>query len=208
MRAIRSASSVGVVAVHAEQHEQARADGRDPLAFDLHRRLAHALHDRPHGGDRTLCAMAAVDVVDTYLEALPGETRRLAHGEWGVTLAPEQAAGWPLHVGLRLAEGVLHVQAPALDEPEGIDPWMLLWWNRSTRFVRFTCTRGREVWVQGDLAAGRCGRALARPAAGTRGRGRGGGTAVRSGARGAGGRSGSSWLPGNEADPSSWISIA
>ena len=58
-----------------------------------------------------------------------------------------------LHVGLRLAEGVLHVQAHALDSPDGVDPWMLLWWNRSTRFVRFTCTRGREVWVQGDLAA-------------------------------------------------------
>ena len=97
--------------------------------------------------------MAAVDVVDSYLEGLPGETRRLAHGEWGVTLQAEQAAGWPLHVGLRLADAVLHVQAPALDDPEGIDPWMLLWWNRSTRFVRFTCTRGREIWVQGDMAA-------------------------------------------------------
>ena len=97
--------------------------------------------------------MAAVDVVDSYLEGLPGETRRLAHGEWGMTLEPDQAAGWPLHVGLRLADGVLHAQAHALDESEGLDPWMLLWWNRQTRFVRFACTRGREIWVQGDLAA-------------------------------------------------------
>jgi Putative bacterial sensory transduction regulator len=97
--------------------------------------------------------MAAVDVVDSYLEGLPGETRRLAHGEWGVTLQAEQAAGWPLHVGLRLAEGVLHAQAHALDESDGLDPWMLLWWNRQTRYVRFACTREREIWVQGDLAA-------------------------------------------------------
>jgi hypothetical protein len=98
--------------------------------------------------------MAAVDVVDSYLERLPGETRRLAHGEWGVTLEPEQAAGWSLHVGLRLADGVLRAQAHALGDAEGLDPWMLLWWNRQTRYVRFACTRGREIWVQGDLAAG------------------------------------------------------
>ncbi|HZI90021.1 MAG TPA: YbjN domain-containing protein [Thermoleophilaceae bacterium] len=97
--------------------------------------------------------MAAVDVVDSYLEGLPGESRRLAHGEWGVSLEPEQGAGWPLHVGLRLADGVLHAQAHALDESEGLDPWMLLWWNRQTRYVRFACTRGHEIWVQGDLAA-------------------------------------------------------
>jgi hypothetical protein len=97
--------------------------------------------------------MAAVDVVDSYLQGLPGETRRLAHGEWGVTVAPEQAAGWPLHVGLRLADGVLAAQAHALDEEAGIDPWMLLWWNRQTRYVRFAGTRGHEIWVQGDLAA-------------------------------------------------------
>lgn len=98
--------------------------------------------------------MAAVDVVDTYLEGLPGETRRVAHGEWGVTLEPEQAAGWALHVGLRLSDGVLRAQAHALENADGLDPWMLLWWNRQTRYVRFACTRGREIWVQGDLAAG------------------------------------------------------
>jgi len=66
--------------------------------------------------------MAVVDVVDSYLEGLPGETRRLARGEWGVTLEPDQAAGWPLHVGLRLADGVLHAQAHALEDSEGLDP--------------------------------------------------------------------------------------
>ena len=29
--------------------------------------------------------MAAVDVVDDYVSALPGKTRRLAHAEWGIT---------------------------------------------------------------------------------------------------------------------------
>ncbi len=97
--------------------------------------------------------MAAVDVVDSYLESLPGQTRRLAGGEWGVSLEAGQGGGWPLHLGLRLAGGVLHAQAHALDDADDLDPWMLLWWNSQTRFVRFACTRGREIWVQGDLAA-------------------------------------------------------
>ena len=90
-------------------------------------------------------------MLDDYIERLPGETRRLANGEWGVRVAPEQAAGWPLDIGVRLADGILLVQAHALDSPDDIDPWMLLWWNRQTRFVRFACTQAREVWVHGDL---------------------------------------------------------
>lgn len=97
--------------------------------------------------------MAAIDVVDTYVTALPGEARRVAHGEWGVTVAPEQAAGWPLEVGLRLADGLLTARAHALSDPDGVDPWMLLWWNRSTRQARFACTQSREVWVHADLPA-------------------------------------------------------
>ena len=95
--------------------------------------------------------MAAVDVVDAYLDALPGAARRVAHGEWGLTLDAEQAAGWPLEVGLRLADGLLTAKAHALTEPEAIDPWMLLWWNRSTRLARFACTQSKEVWVHADL---------------------------------------------------------
>jgi len=97
--------------------------------------------------------MAAVDVIDDFIEALPGATRRLAHGEWGVRVGPDQAAGWPLDVGLRLVDGILRVQAHALDSPDGVDPWMLLWWNRQTRYVRFGATEAREVWVHGDLPA-------------------------------------------------------
>lgn len=97
--------------------------------------------------------MAAVDVIDTFVDELPGTTRRLAHGEWGVTVAAEHAAGWPLDVGIVLADGMVRAQAHALTDPETIDPWMLLWWNRQTRMARFGCTRDREIWVHADLPA-------------------------------------------------------
>lgn len=96
---------------------------------------------------------AAVDVIDAYIEALPGERRGIAHGEWGLTLAAEHAGGWPLDVGLRLSDGLLTIRAHALTDARHVDPWMLLWWNRSTRMVRFGATQAREVWVHGDLAA-------------------------------------------------------
>jgi hypothetical protein len=98
--------------------------------------------------------VAAADVVDEYIDALPGEARRLTAGEWGVRVAAEHAAGWPLDIGVRLADGILLVQAHALTSPEEIDPWMLLWWNRQTRYVRFACTQAREVWVHGDMPVG------------------------------------------------------
>jgi hypothetical protein len=94
---------------------------------------------------------AAVDVADAYIQALPGERRRIAHAEWGFSLAAEQAGGWPLDVGVRIADGLLTVKAHALTDSELVDPWMLLWWNRSTRMVRFGATQGQEIWVHGDL---------------------------------------------------------
>jgi hypothetical protein len=95
--------------------------------------------------------MAAVDVVDSYLGTLPGGARRLAHAEWGITLPPEAAGGEPLDVGLRIGDGLLQAKAAALPGAGDLDPWMLLWWNRQTRLVRFGCTRGREIWVHADL---------------------------------------------------------
>jgi len=97
--------------------------------------------------------MAAVDVVDAYVSALPGETRRLAHGEWGITVAADQARGWPLEVGLRVADGLLRVQAFALAASEDLNPWNFLRWNRQTRYARFACTRSGDIWVHGDLPA-------------------------------------------------------
>jgi hypothetical protein len=95
--------------------------------------------------------MALVDIVDSFVEQLPGETRRLADGEWGITVAPELAAGWPLDVGLRIEEGILRVQAFALPADEAINPWNFLHWNRGTRYVRFGCTRDGDIWVHADL---------------------------------------------------------
>jgi hypothetical protein len=95
--------------------------------------------------------MAAVDVVDAYVTALPGETRRLGQAEWGVTLRAETAAGHPLDLGLRIADELLRVQAFALPTQDGLDPWVFLRWNRQTRLVRFGATRSGDIWVHGDL---------------------------------------------------------
>ncbi len=97
--------------------------------------------------------MSAADLVDTYVGELPGTTRRLGAFEWGVTVSPEAAAGWPLDVGIRLADGLLRAQAFALPADEAINPWNFLHWNRDTRLVRFACTRAGDIWVIGELAA-------------------------------------------------------
>jgi hypothetical protein len=68
-----------------------------------------------------------------------------------VTVSAEQARGWPLEVGVRVADGLLRVQAFALAASEDMDPWLLLHWNRQTRHVRFACTRAGDIWVHGDL---------------------------------------------------------
>jgi hypothetical protein len=54
-------------------------------------------------------------------------------------------------VGIRVADGLVRAQAMVLAGAHEVDPWMLLWWNRQTRFVRFACTRGRDIWVHADL---------------------------------------------------------
>ncbi len=98
--------------------------------------------------------MAAADAIDSYLSGLPGlRARRLARGEWGLTVPGEQLDGEPLDVGLRLADGLMRAQAVALHGGADLDPWMLLWWNRQTRLVRFGCTRSRDIWVHADVPA-------------------------------------------------------
>jgi hypothetical protein len=98
--------------------------------------------------------MAAADVIDSYIDALPGASRRLAAGEWGVTLPAEHAGGWPLEVGVRLADGLVRAQAFAAPADPAIDLGQLLHWNRQTRLVRFACTRSGDIWVQGEVPAG------------------------------------------------------
>ena len=94
---------------------------------------------------------AAVEVVDRYVQALPGETRRLAHTQWGVTIAAEQAAGWPLDVGVRIEDGILRVQAFALSADDAVNPWNFLHWNRGTRYIRFACSQSGDIWVHADV---------------------------------------------------------
>jgi hypothetical protein len=94
---------------------------------------------------------AAVDIVDAYLSGFPGATRRLGHAEWGVTVPAEQAAGWPLDLGLRIDEGILRAQAFALGADDQVNPWNFLHWNRGTRYIRFACTRSGDIWVHADL---------------------------------------------------------
>lgn len=95
--------------------------------------------------------MAAVDVIDSYVSALPGSTRRLAYAEWGVTVGAEAAAGWPLDIGLRLADGLLRAQALVAEQDSALNPWLFLAWNRQTRFVRFGCARNGDIWIHADL---------------------------------------------------------
>jgi hypothetical protein len=96
--------------------------------------------------------MAAVQVIDDYVAALPG-ARKLDHGEWGITLAAEAGGGWPLDVGIRVAEGLVRVQAFALGADPALNAWNFLHWNRGTRMARFSCTREGDIWVQADLPA-------------------------------------------------------
>jgi Putative bacterial sensory transduction regulator len=90
----------------------------------------------------------ARSVADAYIASLGEAARRVADGEWGVTI--DDAAGWPLHVGIRLADGFLRAQAEVVD-PGRIDDHVLLHWNRSLPLVRFSHTGAGAVWVQGDL---------------------------------------------------------
>jgi hypothetical protein len=96
--------------------------------------------------------MAAVDDVEAYLSSVPDlEARRLAHAEWGIRVPGDDVGSDAIEASLRIADGLLRVQAIALHAAPGLDPWMLLWWNRQTRLVRFGCTRSRDIWVHADI---------------------------------------------------------
>ena len=92
--------------------------------------------------------------VGPYLESVGA--RRLAEGEWGLTVADDH----PLDIGIRVADGLVRIQAfavPAADAPPDEDA---LHWNRSTRVVRFARTRSGDLWVQADLLLAGAGEAL------------------------------------------------
>jgi Putative bacterial sensory transduction regulator len=86
-------------------------------------------------------------IVAAYIASLEGETRQVAFAEWGVTV---DAAGWPLHVGVAIRDGLLRAQAHVV-EAGRIEPHDLLRWNRQVPFLRFAHTRDGEVWIQGEI---------------------------------------------------------
>jgi putative sensory transduction regulator len=86
-------------------------------------------------------------VVDEFVASLEGDTRQVAEREWGITV---EAAGWPLHIGVAIRDGLLRAQA-AVVGPGALDDHDLLWWNRTVPLISFAHTRAGEVWVQGDL---------------------------------------------------------
>lgn len=87
------------------------------------------------------------DLVDGYISGLDGDTRRVSPYEWGLSL---DAAGWPLHVGVALRDGVLRAQAEVA-EPGRLEPEQLLRWNRGLPLARFTLTGAGAVWVEADM---------------------------------------------------------
>lgn len=97
--------------------------------------------------------MAAVDTVDGYIQALPGETRRLANAEWGITVEPDDKSARPIDVGLRIKDGLFSAQAFAISADQVQNPWVFLHWNRQTRLVRFACTRAGDIWVHLEVPA-------------------------------------------------------
>jgi len=97
--------------------------------------------------------MAAIDEVEAYFASMPGlKARRLAHTEWGIVVPGDNLVGGePIEASLRIADRLLRLQALALHAASDLDPWMLLWWNRQTRLVRFGASQARDIWVHGDI---------------------------------------------------------
>ena len=74
--------------------------------------------------------------------------RRLAEGEWGLTVP--DVGGWPLDIGVRVRRGVLRAQAFVAPAGE-VDEHELLVRNRGLLFVRFAHTGSGDVWLVGEL---------------------------------------------------------
>jgi hypothetical protein len=89
-------------------------------------------------------------VADAYFASLGAAGRRVADGEWGVTI--DDVSGWPLHVGIRLRDGFLRAQAEVVGSGQIADH-ELLFRNRTLRVVRLAHTGAGDVWVVGDLPA-------------------------------------------------------
>jgi hypothetical protein len=91
--------------------------------------------------------VSAAAIVERYLQGLGPAARTVAPGEWGVSV---DAAGRPLHLGLRLDRGLLRAQGEALG-PDLVSDHELLVRNRGLLFVRYAHTGAGAVWVHGEL---------------------------------------------------------
>jgi hypothetical protein len=91
--------------------------------------------------------MGVEETVDAYLSGLEAEWRRVAPGEWGLTV---EAAGWPLHLGLAFRDGLLRAQGEVVG-PDAVSSHELLFRNRGLVLVRYAETGAGAVWVHGEL---------------------------------------------------------
>lgn len=83
--------------------------------------------------------------IDDYIASLEPPGRQIAPTEWGISL---EVGGWPLHIGLRVAHGVLCAQAMAVGPGQaGFET--LLRANRRLDLVSFGLSETGEVWVKG-----------------------------------------------------------
>ncbi len=85
--------------------------------------------------------------VGEFLASLEAESRQVAEGEWGLTV---EAAGWPLHVGMALRDGLLRAQCEAIG-PGAVSEHELLFRNRNLVLVRYAQSGAGAVWVHGEL---------------------------------------------------------
>ena len=91
------------------------------------------------------------EVVDGYLADIEADTRRVADGEWGITVP--DVGGWPLHVGMRVVgrrEPLLRAQAEVVG-PGQVDEHEVLFRNRSLAIVRYAHTGEGAVLAMGEL---------------------------------------------------------
>lgn len=85
--------------------------------------------------------------ISEFLASLDAPSRQVAAGEWGLTL---EVAGWPLHVGLALRDGLLRAQCEAVG-PDRVSEHELLFRNRGLALVRYAQSGAGAVWVHGEL---------------------------------------------------------
>ncbi len=89
--------------------------------------------------------MSPFEVIDGFVTSLGPNGRRLADGEWGITVDVE---GWSLDVGMRVTHGVVLAQAMVLGSGQ-LEDVALLRANRRLDLVSFGLTESGEVWVKG-----------------------------------------------------------